>query len=576
MAGGVNLYLHPSNYAELCSQRMLSADGQCKSFGAGGNGFVPGEGVGVILLKPKSRAEADGDHIYGIIKATAINHGGKTSGYTVPSPNAQADLVSKAMSRAKIDARMISYVEAHGTGTELGDPIEISGLTKAFNRFSEPGANGYCAIGSVKSNIGHLEAAAGIAGLTKILLQMQHKQLVPSLHCQTLNPNIDFTSTPFVVQRELSPWHKPRLDFDGNTREYPRLAGLSSFGAGGSNAHLIVEEYQAPIEQPGSQPALLLLSAQSAGQLIEVAQNLLSHVKARAVDDNQLLSLCYTLQVGREAMEVRAAVQVDNIRDLKAKLTAFIRSSDKAADWAQGELKQNKETLASFAQDSEFVETVDKWLARGKYAKLMELWAKGLSFDWRRLYEGEDKPRRMSLPTYPFVKEHYWPDLPEPNRVCKISQGSPNCIRWCMKTPPAVSTTALPPTLTAVNSSLPTMWCKAPKFCQAPPIWKWRARLSPEPWNCQTTKPSHSMMWWWLRPVVMPQDDQLTLHISIALLSETSAEYDIYTIGDDGEELIYSQGRGEVLEDSSTAPLDLASMSGEALYNGETIYPVAQ
>ena len=241
LAGGVNLYLHPSTYIGLSSAYMLSSDGRCKSFGVGGNGFVPGEGVGMVLLKRLSQAIADNDRIYAVIRGTGINHGGKTNGYTVPNPKAQADLIRQTLAKAGIHPRSVSYLEAHGTGTELGDPIEITGLSQAFHQTAED--TGFCALGSVKTNIGHLEAAAGIAGLTKILLQMQHRQLVPSLHAQTLNPNINFALTPFTVQQQLSAWDRPVLEVDGKSQEFPRIAGLSSFGAGGSNAHLVIEEY---------------------------------------------------------------------------------------------------------------------------------------------------------------------------------------------------------------------------------------------------------------------------------------------------------------------------------------------
>ena len=203
---------------------------------------VPGEGVGTVLLKLLSKAEADGDHIYGIISGTAINHGGKTHGYTVPSPNAQADLIAKALAKAQIDPRAVSYIEAHGTGTELGDPIEVTGLTKVFNQSASERLIQTCAIGSVKSNIGHCESAAGIAGVTKVLLQLKHKQLAPSLHSQSLNLNIDFAKTPFKVQQQLESWSRPTIVIDGVAREYPRIAGISSFGAGGANAHVIIEE----------------------------------------------------------------------------------------------------------------------------------------------------------------------------------------------------------------------------------------------------------------------------------------------------------------------------------------------
>ncbi|HEX8672987.1 MAG TPA: polyketide synthase, partial [Longimicrobium sp.] len=241
VAGGVNISVHPNKYLFLGQSGFVSSGGRCASFGEGGDGYVPAEGVGAVLLKPLARAVADGDHVYGVIKATSVNHGGKTNGYTVPNPNAQAELIRRALERSGVDPRAVSYVEAHGTGTSLGDPIEIAGLAKAFAAFTPD--TGFCAIGSAKSNIGHCESAAGIAGLTKVLLQLKHKELVPSLHAHTLNPHIDFDATPFRVQRTLQPWDRPRVTRDGRTHEVPRIAGISSFGAGGANAHLVVQEY---------------------------------------------------------------------------------------------------------------------------------------------------------------------------------------------------------------------------------------------------------------------------------------------------------------------------------------------
>jgi len=168
---------------------MLSPGNKLRAFGDGADGFVDGEGVGAVVLKPIARAIADGDRIYGVIKSSAINHGGKTNGYTVPNPNAHKELVRTALEQAGVNARAVSYIEAHGTGTELGDPIEITGLTKAFREHTAD--NQFCAIGSAKSNIGHCESAAGIAGLTKVLLQLQHGELAPSLHSEVLNPHID-------------------------------------------------------------------------------------------------------------------------------------------------------------------------------------------------------------------------------------------------------------------------------------------------------------------------------------------------------------------------------------------------
>lgn len=245
IAGGVNLSLHPNKFIMLDQGKFSSTTGRCGSFGEGGDGYVPGEGVGAILLKPLKDAERDGDNIYAVIKGTGINHGGKANGYTVPRPQTQAAAVKSALEKAKIDPRHVSYIEAHGTGTALGDPIEIAGLNSVFP-CSESDKQ-YCAIGSAKSNIGHCESAAGIAGLTKVVLQMKHQTLVPSIHSSVTNPNIDFSRSAFYVQQNITPWQRPVID----GLEAPRIAGLSSFGAGGSNSHILLQEYS-----KGNQPAV--------------------------------------------------------------------------------------------------------------------------------------------------------------------------------------------------------------------------------------------------------------------------------------------------------------------------------
>ena len=207
IAGGVNLTIHPNKYQMLSSGQFISTRGRCQSFGADGDGYIPGEGVGVAVLKRLSDAQRDGDHIYGVIRGSALNHGGRTNGYSVPNPTAQQMVIAHALEAARIDARRISYIEAHGTGTRLGDPIEITGLAKAFGRYTRE--RQFCFIGSVKSNIGHCESAAGIAGVTKVLLQMRHQRIVPSLHADALNPHIDFARTPFRVNRKLRKWDRP-------------------------------------------------------------------------------------------------------------------------------------------------------------------------------------------------------------------------------------------------------------------------------------------------------------------------------------------------------------------------------
>ncbi|MGD9826611.1 beta-ketoacyl synthase N-terminal-like domain-containing protein, partial [Desulfobacter sp.] len=226
LAGGVNLSLHPGKYLTYGLMGMHASNGRCLTFGEGGDGYVSGEGIGAVLLKPMDRALSHRDHIYAVIKGSALNHGGKVSGFTVPNPAAHADVIEQCLERARIDPRTISCIEAHGTGTTLGDPIEIQGLVKAFAEYTRD--KQFCSIGSVKSNIGHAESAAGISGLTKLALQLKHKTLVPSLHSETVNPLIDFASSPFFIQHRTQAWNRPEIIQNGR-RECPPPAGRIEF-----------------------------------------------------------------------------------------------------------------------------------------------------------------------------------------------------------------------------------------------------------------------------------------------------------------------------------------------------------
>ena len=411
IAGGVNVSIHPNKYLLLGLGKFVSSKGRCESFGEGGDGYVPGEGVGAVLLKPLSKAVSDGDHIYGVIKSTAVNHGGKTNGYTVPNPGAQASVIGRALKQAGINPRAMGYIEAHGTGTSLGDPIEIAGLTKAFREHTAE--RQFCAIGSAKSNIGHCESAAGIAGLTKVLLQLKHGQLVPSLHSQVLNPHIDFAHSPFVVQQGLSEWPRVVLEENGVRKEYPRLAGISSFGAGGSNAHVVIEEYVASssssrgvIEVSSRRPALVVLSGRTEDRLKERARQLVAALGSRP--DGELADIAYTLQVGREAMEVRLGLVVGSVAELRSRLESYLSGEDGIADFYHGQVRREKDSLAVFAADEDMARAIAAWASKGKYGKLLDLWVKGLAFDWTTLYQPDARPRRISLPTYPFAKERYW------------------------------------------------------------------------------------------------------------------------------------------------------------------------
>lgn len=256
LVGGVNLIDHPNKYILHCQNHMVSSHGRCKAFGKGGDGFVPAEGVGAIFIKPLKEAVKDHDNIYAVIKGVGINHDGKKNGYMVPSPIAQGQLIERVLKENNINPESISYVEAHGTGTRLGDPIEIKGLMNGYREFTNK--KEFCAIGSVKSNIGHCESAAGIASITKVLLQMKHKKIVPNIHCDELNEEIDFKETPFIIPRALQDWES----------EGARRASISSFGAGGVNGYVVLEEYvKEENEKEDAKKQVFVLSAHNKKEL---------------------------------------------------------------------------------------------------------------------------------------------------------------------------------------------------------------------------------------------------------------------------------------------------------------------
>ncbi|MCP5003310.1 MAG: SDR family NAD(P)-dependent oxidoreductase, partial [Planctomycetes bacterium] len=272
----------------------------------------------------------------------------------------------------------------------------------------------YCGIGSVKSNIGHLELAAGVAGLIKVLLQFKHKRLVSTLHCKEINSYIDLENTPFYILRESRDWNSLK---DESGREIPRRAGVSSFGFGGANAHVVLEEYRvkrsethSSMEIQTSDPVIIVLSARTKEQLEQRARDLFEFLHLSSLVGLQ--SLVYTFQVGREAMEERLGFIVTSIKELEEKLEAYLSDNQEIEDCYQGQVKRNRDTLAVFNADEELQEAIEKWIARKKLSKILALWVKGLSFDWNKLYGGI-KPRRISLPTYPFVRERYWISAPQ-------------------------------------------------------------------------------------------------------------------------------------------------------------------
>jgi myxalamid-type polyketide synthase MxaE and MxaD len=322
IAGGVNLILSPEPSIGFSKLSAMAPDGRCKAFDARGDGYVRGEGAGLVVLKPLAQALADGDPVYAVIRGSAVNQDGRTNGLTAPNRWAQEAVLREAYRRADVAPGRVRYVEAHGTGTLLGDPIEAKALGAVLAE--DRPADCPCAIGSVKTNIGHLETAAGIAGLIKVALMLKHRAIPPSLHFQEPNPHIPFDALQLTVQRTLEPWPAG----DG-----PALAGVSSFSFGGTNAHVVLEEapprdHVQPATDDG-RPYLLPLSAHTPEVLRALARGYREHLEQAPEGNGRTLSdICYSASVRRSHHQHRLAVVGRSAEELTARLDAFLADAE--------------------------------------------------------------------------------------------------------------------------------------------------------------------------------------------------------------------------------------------------------
>ncbi|GFZ92541.1 type I polyketide synthase [Okeania sp. KiyG1] len=320
LAGGVDLILSPEISIIFSKAKMLSPDGRCKTFDASANGFARGEGCGIIVLKRLSDALANGDNILAVIRGSAVNQNGASGGLTVPSGPSQVVAIRTALKNGGVDPADVSYVEAHGTGTSLGDPIEVGAIGTVFGKThsqEEP-----LIIGSAKTNIGHLEGAAGIAGLIKIVLQLQHQQIAPSLHFNQPNPLINWSQLPLQVSTQLTPWP---------TNGKSRIAGVSSFGFSGINSHVILEEAPVKFKSQNSKVKikdvlerpvhLLTLSAKTEKALTDLVSNYQNHLKK--YPQLKLADICHTANTGRTHFQHRLAVVASNQAELLTKLQKY-------------------------------------------------------------------------------------------------------------------------------------------------------------------------------------------------------------------------------------------------------------
>ncbi len=332
LAGGVNVMLSPELTITFSQARMMAPDGRCKTFDARANGYVRGEGCGVVVLKRLGDALRDGDNILALLRGSAVNQDGRSNGLTAPNGPSQQAVIRKALEAAAVQPAQISYVEAHGTGTPLGDPIEIQSL-RAVLETDRPANQSY-AVGSVKTNIGHLEAAAGVAGLIKVVLSLTHEEIPPHLHLEEVNPYIALAGSPLEIVTELRPWERGPV---------PRIAGVSSFGFGGTNAHLVVAEAPAfeVLQQDSAreidQPLYLLnLSAKREDALKALAVRYERHLAGLPKD--ALANVCFTANQSRSDFDHRLAVIGESTENIRASLDAF-RKGEQPENLIRGKIQ---------------------------------------------------------------------------------------------------------------------------------------------------------------------------------------------------------------------------------------------
>ncbi|MBN3758340.1 NAD-dependent epimerase/dehydratase family protein [Paraburkholderia sp. Tr-20389] len=396
IVGGVNAMLTPSLHVALTRAGMLSPDGRCKTFDASANGYVRGEGAIAIVVMPLERARREGRRVHGVLLASAVNHGGRAASLTAPTVRAQRELIETAWRRAGVDPASAGYIEAHGTGTALGDPIEVDALKQAFATLdAEHGVPGgsapRCGIGSVKTNIGHLEAAAGLAGLVKVLLAMRHRQLPAGLHCTKVNPYVSLEGSPFHIVDRLTAW-EPLRGKDGET--FPLRAGVSSFGFGGVNAHVVVQSDEQPVavreRDPGArEPSVFVLSARDRERLHAYARAFVHALRDASCDDAAFFDdLLYTQQFGREAMRCRLALVCADVGELRLGLDAWLEGRSTPALYLGGDALPELPRARGAAHDD------------------ARRWTFGEPVNWPR----RDGLRFVSLPTYPFARLRYWCD----------------------------------------------------------------------------------------------------------------------------------------------------------------------
>jgi FkbH-like protein/thioester reductase-like protein len=405
LVGGVNLILIPEVMVAFGKTGMLTEEKEVRTFDQQAQGYIRGEGVGALLLKPLSQAEADHDSIYAVIRGSAVNHSGHGYSLTSPDLKGQTQVIVDAYQEAGIAPSTVNYIEAHGTATQAGDNIEVRAFKKAFDKLGHDDFKKKCKIGALKPDIGHLESASGVASLIKVILAMKHRIKPGVKNFEQLNPLIKLKNTPFYINNIHESWE---TFTDKYEKELPRRASVHAFGFSGVNAHLVMEEWNHSSPLPwynspenrldakdGEGPHLIVLSAKNKKSLLEATRNIQQYTK----NSLSLADLAYTLQVGREEMDVRLGLLVESVQELREKLDLWLSGQLKIPGVFYGDIRDPDQTCSN---------NESAWEITNNLQSLAKQWVQGMSIDWSLLYDSNTRRRLTGLPGYPFEKQRCW------------------------------------------------------------------------------------------------------------------------------------------------------------------------
>lgn len=401
IAGGVTLYLSPQTYKGMGAGNMLAHDGKCKTFSDSADGFVPGEGVSVVVLKLLRNAIADGDQIYGVIKGSGINQDGRTNGITAPSAMSQTQLECNVYNKYGIDPENIQYVECHGTGTKLGDPIEIDALTDSFRKYTDK--KQYCRIGSMKSGFGHTSAASGVGSLIKVLLSMKHGLIPPTINYDVPNSHIDFENSPFIVNDKLTEWK--------TDNGHKKCAAVSAFGYSGTNAHIVVEEYVDNRNTSANKGTYIIPVSGKSDAVVDTRVKDLELWVKNNKESLNINDVCYTLTQHRSHFNKRVCFVASDISELLSQFEDYINGvknrkvilNNEKAEKSTGYMEKQlqKFIIDQLHSNADDTETEECYLA------LADMYVRGYDIYWEKIY-GEKSGKVISAPAYPFDLKSYW------------------------------------------------------------------------------------------------------------------------------------------------------------------------